>query len=144
MAKFLKKPKFSTHLDPQNDPLSVNSSKFSKIQTLDEFTDNSLLAAVQTSSKRAPTASKVGSTGIWDQISIRGVGQVIQNTTLTLQNRYLLRVCARDLSKPWTHILRIWFLYRMGLDIGMIENLACFTLLSGDNMIQIMIPWDSL
>ena len=33
----------------------------------------------------------------------------------------------RDLcAKPWIHILRIWFLYRMGLAIGLIENLARF------------------
>ena len=33
----------------------------------------------------------------------------------------------RDLcARPWTHILRIWFLYRMGLAMGLIENLARF------------------
>ena len=34
----------------------------------------------------------------------------------------------RDLcAKPWDHILRIWLLYRMGLAIGLIENLARFS-----------------
>ena len=41
--------------------------------------------------------------------------------------RQLPKVCARDLSKPWDHILRIWLLYRMVLATGLIENLARFT-----------------
>ena len=30
-----------------------------------------------------------------------------------------LKVCARDLSKPWDHILRIWLLYRISLAMGL-------------------------
>ena len=44
--------------------------------------------------------------------------RLIRNTN---EARQPPKVCARDLSKPWIHILRIWLLYRMGLAI---ENLA--------------------
>ena len=29
-----------------------------------------------------------------------------------------------EIARPWNHILRIWSLYRMGLAMGLIENLA--------------------
>jgi len=32
------------------------------------------------------------------------------------------QVCARDLSKPWDHMLRIWFLYAVGLAIGISKH----------------------
>jgi hypothetical protein len=59
--------------------------------------------------------------------SIRYHHQTISQSTHRTEARHPPKVCAPHLcAKPWIHILHIWFLYRMGLATGLIENLAHF------------------